>query len=342
MDVIHKIIQIALHISIHLSQPLPGFFIRPDKRLLRKGIALIHMMHGKELLKALPDLFILNDAVGHMDAGQVKGLGRRRAGDALNAHPAADRRDHLMAVPLRHDIAVDVIRDNGNPMPRADSYKPLQLLFLPHSPRRIVGIADKHRLCLLRNLFLQILKVHRIVAVLIFQRALRQDAPALTDYFKKGPVHRGLDDHLIPLFRHRLQSGKQAQHHIRHIADPVFLYGIIMSLLHKMNHRVIVMIRQKLIPESSLPRGQHKPPGDGRSHLKIHVRDPHRHNALLHKRRVPLVAIRILSLNSPLKTIHHHNHPFAIVFNIFKPLSPDIPHLPYHSFRSMISESHPL
>ena len=206
-------------------------------------------------------------------------------------------------------FAMNLVSHYENAVSPANGGHLLQFFPCPDASGGIMGIAQEHQLDGGIGRFpFQILRIQRISAVLIFQRAGFRNASVIADGGKKAIIHRRLHQHLVSGNRQGPYDGRQRGNHPRGINHPFRINLPAVAAFKPVHDRLIIGIRNPRIPENAVfgpfPNGfRHR-----RSRTEIHVCHPHGQN-ILPGHGIPLVGIRAAARNNSVKIVLHAASP---------------------------------
>ena len=177
---------------------------------------------GHHFPECAPQICIGNPDVGNLQPCQIEGFAGRRTGDGDIRQRRTDGSQAGEGMPRINKILVDLIGHDFHTVGQTDAAQPFQLFSRPHPATGIVGIAEQQQLDLfLRDLPLQLLKIHLVVAIPDVQCMGHQPPPGLFHTAGERAVHRTQDHHRVAGSRQRLHRSKQGKHHTGRAHQPL-------------------------------------------------------------------------------------------------------------------------
>ena len=232
----------------------------------------------------------------HLHRRQAEGLADRLEGDAVvDDRLVRQRGERRVLVPPRHEIAVDLVRENQNPALETDLPEPHEVLLRPAVPRGVLGIAQDEHVGVARNPGLQIIEVEPVDAVLDDERALFGDRLRPPQVEVEAVVGRSRQQHLAAGPRHRLERGDERRVDAVGERHEVGVDLEAVPLPVPVHDRREEVLRHVEVAPVLVPDPLHEGLGDDRGAFEVHVGDAHRHldvlGAVLLDDAVPLVGV---------------------------------------------------
>ena len=180
-----------------------------------------------------------------------------------------------MLVAKEGHVAMNFIGNHDHPSAVTEVSQFPKGLARPYDSCRIMWIRQYQHAAFVVTYRFQIIKIHRIRAVLIFMERVEDDGMAVTlRHQTERMINRGLDDNLVILLEKRVDCHADTFDNTRDICQPLLLHLPLMMVLNPLHHCRPVLYRFKGITI----QGMVQTPSEGicnkvRS-LEIHIGDP--------------------------------------------------------------------
>ena len=209
---------------------------------------------------------------------QVEGFRCGRHGHGA-ARCRGDRCHGHVRAAVVHEISVDLVADDDEPVPRRDAGEVIQLGTREHVAGGVLRVAqDHHPRGLAREQAVEGVMVERHRAVLDAGRHGDHPATGLLDRGEERRVRRHVHDHAVTGGRDHVQHRLDGLHHVVPLADEVRARRPAMPPLHVVHERTdrtgAVLLVTGGVPEVAQVQHRLQVRSDLRCRAVVHVRHP--------------------------------------------------------------------
>ena len=281
--------------------------LSPYGRHKCRGVEFVNL---KPMEKRLPDFRILHHTPRAHKTGDIKRLRRRTECDGHSSGILSTRGKRIMFPAGKHQVAVDFIGNDQNPIFTTQNPDFLQCLPAPLQTDRIVRITKNHHLrAFCGENPLQILQIHLIILAVPTQRVGNQLSLIPFDNHLERMVNRRLDNNLIACFGEEIDGECDAFHNTGHICQLLPFHLEAVTAVKPVDYRAPVCVGRAGIAINRMRNPLLQRCGYLSADLEVHVGNPQRCQVVFPEKHTQIVDFRTtasMPVNHFIKIILFH------------------------------------